>query len=37
MAAVILDPIKIKPATVSIVSLSVCHEVVGLDAVILVL
>ena len=28
---------KIKSATVSIVSLSICHEVMGLDAMILVL
>ena len=34
--AVILEPKKIKSGTVSIVSPSVCHEVMGLDAVILV-
>ena len=31
-SAVILEPRKIKSATVSIVSPSVCHEVMGLDA-----
>ena len=35
-SAVILAPKKIKSATVSIVSLFVCCEVMGLDAVILV-
>ena len=30
--AVILEPKKIKSVTISIVSLSVCHEVMGLDA-----
>ena len=35
-SAVILEPKKIKSVTVSIVSPSVCHEVMGLDAVILV-
>ena len=30
-SAVILEPPKIKSATVSIVSPSICHEVVGLD------
>ena len=34
-SAVILEPKKIKPVTVSIVSPSICHEVMGLDAVIL--
>ena len=34
--AVILQPKKIKPVTVSIVSPSICHEVMGLHAVILV-
>ena len=34
--AVILGPKKIKPVTVSIVSPSICHEVMGLDAMILV-
>ena len=35
-SAVILEPRKIKSFTVSIVSLSICHEVMGLDAMILV-
>ena len=35
-SAVILEPKKRKPVTVSIVSPSICHEVMGLDAVILV-
>ena len=35
-SAVILEPKKIKSVTVSIVSLSVCHEVMGLDAMIFV-
>ena len=35
-SAVILDPKKIKSVTVSIVSPSICHEVMGPDAVILV-
>ena len=35
--AVILEPKKIKSLTVSIVSLSICHEVTGPDAMILVL
>ena len=35
--AVILEPKKITSATVSTVSLSICHEVVGPDAMILVL
>ena len=35
-SAVILDPKKIKSVTVSIVSPSICHEVMGLDAIILV-
>ena len=34
--AVILEPNKIKPATVSAVYPSICHEVMGLDAMILV-
>ena len=34
--AVILGPKKIKSVTVSIVSPSICHEVMGLDAMILV-
>ena len=35
-SAVILEPRKIKSATVSNVSPSICHEVMGLDAMILV-
>ena len=35
-SAVILEPKKIKSLTVSIVSPSICHEVVGPDAMILV-
>ena len=35
-SAVILEPPKIKSVTVSILSLSVCYEVMGLDAMILV-
>ena len=35
-SAVILEPRKIKSATVSIISPSICHEVMGLDAMILV-
>ena len=35
-SAVILEPKKIKSVTVSIVSLSICHEVMGPDAIILV-
>ena len=35
-SAVILEPPKIKSATVSIVSPSICHEVMGPDAMILV-
>ena len=35
-SAVDLEPKKIKFATVSIVSLSICHEVMGLDTMILV-
>ena len=34
--AVILEPTKIKSVTVSIVCSSICHEVMGPDAVILV-
>ena len=34
--AVILEPLKIKAVTVSIVSPSICHEVMGPDAMILV-
>ena len=33
--AVILDPKKIKSVTVSVVYPSICHEVMGLDAMIL--
>ena len=36
LSTVILDPKKIKSVTVSIVSPSICHEVMGPDAVILV-
>ena len=36
MAAVILEPKKRKSVSVSIVSPSICHEVMGLDAMILV-
>ena len=35
-SAVILEPKKIKSVTVSIVSPSICHEVMGRDAMILV-
>ena len=35
-SAVILEPPKIKSATVSTVSPSICHEVIGPDAMILV-
>ena len=31
-SAVILEPKKIKSATISIVSPTICHEVMGLDA-----
>ena len=33
-SAVILEPSKIKSVTVSTVSPSVCHEVIGLDAIL---
>ena len=33
-SAVILEPKKIKSFTVSILSISICHEVMGLDAMI---
>ena len=33
-SAVILEPPKIKSATVSIASPSICHELMGLDAMI---
>ena len=36
MAAVILEPKKIKSVTVCTVSPSICHEVMGPDAMILV-
>ena len=36
LSAVILEPSKIKSLTLSIVSLSICHEVMGPDAMILV-
>ena len=35
-SAVTLEPPKIKSVTVSIVSPSICHEVMGLDTMILV-
>ena len=35
-SAVILEPPKIKSVTVSIVSPSICHEVIGLDALIFI-
>ena len=35
-SAVIVEPRKIKSATVSTVPPSICHEVMGLDAMILV-
>ena len=35
-SAVILQPPKIKSVTVATVSLSICHEVMGLDAMIFV-
>ena len=35
-SAMILEPPKIKSDTVSIVSPSICHEVMGLDAMIFV-
>ena len=35
-SAVILEPRKIKSATISTVSPSICHEVMGPDAMILV-
>ena len=34
--AVIFEPLKIKPVTVSIVSPYICHEMMGLNAIILV-
>ena len=35
-SAVILEPKKIKSVTVSVVTPSICHEAVGLDAMILI-
>ena len=35
-SAVIVEPQNIKSVTVSIASLSICHEVMGLDVMILV-
>ena len=35
-SAMILEPKKMKSVTLSIVSPSICHEVMGLDAMILV-
>ena len=35
-SAVILEPLKIKSVTVSILSPSICHEVMGPDVMILV-
>ena len=37
LSTVILEPKKIKSVTVSIVSPSIYHEVIGLDAIILVI
>ena len=36
MTAVVLEPEKIKSGIVFIVSPSICHEVIGLDVMILV-
>ena len=36
-SAVILEPKKVKSVTVSTVSPSICHEVIGLDAMIFLL
>ena len=36
LSEVILEPKKIKPVTISIISPSICHEVMGLDAMIFV-
>ena len=36
LSAVILEPKKMKSVTVSIVPPSICHEVMGLDAMIFV-
>ena len=35
LSEVILEPLKIRSLTVSIVSPSICHEMMGLDAMIL--
>ena len=35
-SAVVLEPPKIKSLTVSLIFPSICHEVMGLDAIILV-
>ena len=34
LSTLILEPKKIKSVTISIVSPSICHEVIGLDAMI---
>ena len=36
LSTMTLEPKKMKSITVSIISLSICHEVMGLDAMILV-
>ena len=36
LSAVILEPKKIKSVTVSVVSPSICHKVMGLDAMIFI-
>ena len=36
-SAVILEPKKIKSVTVSVISQSICYEVMGLDAMIFIL
>ena len=36
LSAVILDPLKIKSDTISTVSVSICHEMMGPDDMILV-
>ena len=35
-SAVILEPLKVKSVSVSIISPSICHEVMGTDAMILI-
>ena len=35
-SAVILEPKKIKSATVAIISPSICHEMMGLDVIIFI-